>query len=99
MSKWIMTKFNVFTIVMVFILTLNKVDTDNQVHLAQLSKTCMAVKSNLPMNHLQHPCNHLYAPNQTIWSWLSDDSQSAHLHFLDLVELIQVRVKLFNESV
>jgi hypothetical protein len=94
-----MTKFNIFAFGVCLILALNKVDINNQAHLAQLNESCMAVKSNLPMNHTRHPCNHLYASNQSIWSWLSSDNQSAHLHFLDWVELLQFKLNLFNKSV
>jgi hypothetical protein len=53
-----------------------------------LLKSCMAEESNLPMNHNNHPCNAAYMPNKSWISWLSNDNKSAHLHFLDLVELL-----------
>ncbi len=96
MSKWIMTKFNIFVFAMIIIFTINDAHSDKQEHLTQLSKACMAIDSNLPSNHARHPCSHLYAPNQNIWSWLSGDSQSAQMHFLDLLELIQVNLDLLK---
>ena len=89
MSKAMMTKVSSFS----FALTLTLVVTINlndRVFTKQsgLLKSCMAVKSNLPMNHNNHPCNAVYMPNQSWWSWVSNDSKSVHLHFLDLVELM-----------
>jgi len=98
MSKQIMTKFNIFAFGVFLILALNKVNTDNRAHLTQLHESCMAVKSNLPMNHTRHPCSHLKTSNQSIWSWLSSDNQSAHLQYLDWVDLLQFKLNLFNES-
>jgi len=92
MSKRIVTKFNVFAFTALLIFGLNKLHTDKEIHLAQLSKSCMAIESNLPMNHSGHPCSRVYSPNESLWSWLSGDSQSAHLHFLDLAELIQANL-------
>lgn len=57
-------------------------------HQVDLLKSCMAVESNLPMNHSSHPCSATYMSNQSWWSWVSNDSKSAHLHFLDLIELM-----------
>tara|TARA_B110000238_G_scaffold179403_1_gene202648 strand:- start:1445 stop:1744 length:300 start_codon:yes stop_codon:yes gene_type:complete len=98
MSKHITTKLNVFAFIIVLILILNKIDNNNQPHLEQLSKACMTVKSNLPINHTGHPYNNLYVSNLSLWSWLSSDNQSTHLHFLESVELIQVKLNLFNKS-
>lgn len=92
MSKRIMTKFNVFAITACLILGLNQLSTNKEIHLTQLSQSCMAIESNLPMNHAGHPCSRIYSPNESLWSWLSGDSQSAHLHFLDLAELIQANL-------
>jgi len=52
----------------------------------------MAIESSLPLSHINHPCytSHMsknMSSNSWI-SWLSGDSKSTHLHFLDLVELI-----------
>ena len=55
---------------------------------SDLLKSCMAVESNLPMNHSSHPCNATYMSNKSWISWLSNNNNSAHLHFLDLVELL-----------
>ena len=92
MSKRIMTKFNIFAFARIIRFTLNNVHSNKQSHLVQLSQSCMAIDSNLPRNHAGHPCSQLYAPNQNFWSWLSGDSQSAHLHYLDLLELIQINL-------
>ena len=92
MSKRIMTKLNIFSFAVFLIFGINKLHADKQVHLTQLSKSCMAIESNLPMNHAGHPCSRAYSPNESLWSWLSGDSQSAHLHFLDLTELIQANL-------
>ncbi len=97
MSKRIMTKFNIFALAMIIIFSLNTAHTNKEEHLAQLTASCMAIKTNLPMNHAGHPCSGVYAPNQNIWSWLSGDSQSAHLHFLDLVELIQANLNVLTK--
>jgi len=89
MSKRIMTKLTSFTLALTLTLAvvfnLNGTTFNNQ---ADLFKTCMAVESNLPMNHNNHPCNVAYMSNQSWWSWASSDSKSVHLHFLDLVELM-----------
>lgn len=55
---------------------------------SSLLTSCMAVESNLPMSHNNHPCNAAYMSNKSWISWFSNDSKSAHLHFLDLVELL-----------
>jgi len=55
---------------------------------SDLLKSCMTVKSSLPMNHSNHPCNATYMSNKSWISWLSNDNNSVHLHFLDLVELL-----------
>jgi len=55
---------------------------------AQRLSSCMAIESSLPMNHSNHPCYNNNMSNRSWISWLSGDSKSTHLHFLDLVELI-----------
>lgn len=55
----------------------------------QLLNACMAEKSNLPMNHINHPCHGTYMSNKSWLSLLSGESPSAHFFYLDLVELIQ----------
>ena len=96
MSKRIMTKFNIFSLAIILTFGLNTLHTDNQSNLTHISKPCMAIVSKLPKNHSGHPCSNIYAPNQNLWSWLSGDSQSAHFHFLDLLELIQVNLSSFS---
>ncbi|KGJ89722.1 hypothetical protein GAB14E_3883 [Colwellia psychrerythraea] len=76
-----------FTFTLVILYTLSK-HTNNQQIQAQLLSSCMAVQSNLPMSHTNHPCQAAGMSNKSWLSWLSGDSKSTHLHFLDLVELI-----------
>ncbi len=76
-----------FTLTLVTLFTLNK-HTDTLSTQAQRLSTCMAVESNLPMNHTNHPCYVSNVPNQSWLSWFSGESKSTHLHFIDLVELI-----------
>jgi hypothetical protein len=89
MSKRIMTQLKTFTLTLMITLTvvvnLSNTGFSNQ---TDLLASCMAVKSNLPMNHNSHPCNATYMSNKSWISWLSNDNKSAHLHFLDLVELL-----------
>ena len=92
MSKRIMTTFNALTLTFVLMTGLSAINNEKQQHLAQLSQSCMAIASNLPMNHVGHPCSKIYSPNQNIWSWLSGDSQSVYFHFLDITELIQAKI-------
>lgn len=86
MSKRIMTKLTALALTMTLLVTvnLNGYAFNKQTDLTP----CMTVKSNLPMNHSNHPCNAVYMPNKSWLSWLSNDSKSAHLHFLDLIELL-----------
>ena len=89
MSKRITTKLTAFTLA--FTLTLavainfGAFNFNNQ---ADSVKSCMTVESNLPINHSNHPCSADYRPNKSWVAWLSNDNKSAHLHFLDLVELL-----------
>jgi len=76
-----------FTFTLVTLFTLNKY-TDTLTSQAQLISSCMAAESNLPMNHVNHPCYATNMPNQSWLSWLSGESKSTHLHFLDFAELI-----------
>ena len=96
MSKRTMTTFSIqklkqlsfaFILTLVFLFSLNK-QTDQQNLQAQHLKFCMAVQSNLPMNHINHPCYINNMSNKSWISWLSGESKSTHLHFLDFVELI-----------
>jgi len=89
MSKRIMTKLTTFALALTITLTAS-VNYSNANFNSQtdLLSSCMAVESNLPMNHSSHPCNAAYMPNKSWISWLSNDNKSAHLHFLDLIELL-----------
>jgi hypothetical protein len=74
-------------------MTITLVDTLNFKPLNLLDQSahvssCLTLESNLPMNHTSHPCNAVYMPNKSWISWLSNDNNSAHLHFLDLIELL-----------
>lgn len=89
MSKRIMTKLSTFALTLAITLVLTVNSTSNMFNnQADLLKSCMAVESNLPMNHSNHPCSAAYMSNKSWLSWLSNDNKSAHLHFLDLVELL-----------
>jgi len=92
MSKWIMTKFNSFTFALILATTcaisLSNYYDNLEATQAHRLNSCMALESNLPMNHVNHPCNTVYMSNQSWWAWISGDSRSINLHFLDLVELI-----------
>jgi len=91
MSKRMMTKLSSFAFALAMTFTIaSDVTNTTLTHQAKLLKSCMAMKSNLPMNHNNHPCNATYHTNQSWWSWASSDSQSVHLHFLDLVELMHL---------
>jgi hypothetical protein len=96
MSKWIMTnnfllKFKqlsfAFTLTFITLFALSSY-SDNQNIQAKLLSSCMAVESNLPMSHINHPCHSSSMSSKSWISWLSGESKSTHLHFLDLVELI-----------
>jgi len=75
----------IFTLVTLF--TVNTYADKSSLQ-AQLISPCMTSKSNLPMNHNNHPCYANNKSNKSWISWLSGDSKSTHLHFLDLVELL-----------
>ncbi len=89
MSKRKMTKSATFALTLTATLAIttnfSATSFSNQ---SDLLKSCMAEKSNLPMNHNNHPCNAAYMSNKSWVSWLSNENKSAHLHFLDLVELL-----------
>ncbi len=93
MSKRMMTKYKHLTLAIIFTLTtmaaLNTYIFDASALQTQLLSSCMAEQSNLPMNHINHPCHATYMSNKSWWSFLSGDSPSAHFFYLDLVELIQ----------
>lgn len=96
MSKWMMTNLSLaklkqlsfaFALTLIILFSLNK-QTSQQNLQSELLKSCMAVKSNLPMNHTNHPCYTNNMSNKSWISWLFGESKSTHLHFLDFVELI-----------
>jgi len=89
MSKRIMTKLTTFALALTITLTVS-INYSNAKFISQadLLSSCMAAESNLPMNHSSHPCNAVYMQNKSWISWLSNDNESAHLHFLDLIELL-----------
>lgn len=89
MSNGIMTKLKTFTLALSLTLAVSinfSAHTFN--NQTDLLTSCMAVESNLPTNHSRHPCSAVYMQNKSWLSWLSNDNKSAHLHFLDLVELL-----------
>ena len=57
-------------------------------NLVNNSDACLIAKSNLPMNHYQHPCHKVSLSNNSWLSWFSGNSKSAQLHMLDFIELI-----------
>lgn len=89
MSKWNMTKLKTFCLALTLTLAVSvNFSVANFNNQSDLLTSCMAEKSNLPMNHNNHPCNDIYMSNISWVSWLSNDNNSAHFHFLDLVELL-----------
>lgn len=74
-----------FTLVILF--AFNK-QLDNTVSQVQFKNACMAIESNLPMNHANHPCQVTYMSNKSWLSWASTNNESLHLHFLNLTELM-----------
>ena len=76
-----------FTLTLVILFTLNKYTASQNIQ-ENLLSSCMVIESNLPMNHINHPCYKSNISNKSWISWLSGESKSTHLHFLDLVELI-----------
>lgn len=96
MSKRMMTatalsklKALIFTLTFTFItlISVTKYNDHKNVQILLLS-SCISLESKLPMNHVNHPCQGSHQSNKNWLSWLSGDSKSTHLHFLDLVELI-----------
>jgi hypothetical protein len=76
-----------FTITLVSLFVVSE-HTNKQNIQAQSISSCMVIESNLPMNHINHPCQTAEMSSNSWLSWLSGESKSTHLHFLDLVELI-----------
>lgn len=89
MSKTLITKLTtialILTITLVLTLNINNNTFNSHAHIA---KPCMTIESKLPINHNTHPCNGVSIPNNNWLSWLTNKNKSAHLHFLDLVELL-----------
>ena len=89
MSKRMMTKISAFSLGFALTLAISiNVTPSIFTSQADLLASCMAIESNLPVNHSSHPCQASHMANKSWFSWLSHDSQSAHLHYLDLVELL-----------
>ena len=91
MTTTILSKLNkltfaiIFTFVMLF--SLSKYN-EQQNFKIKLLGSCMTIESKLPMNHANHPCRGRHEFNKSWLAWLSGDSKSTHLHFLDLAELL-----------
>lgn len=91
MTTTILSKLNkltfafIFTFVMLF--SLSKYNAQQNFKI-QLLSSCKTLETKLPMNHVNHPCQASGMSNKTWLSWLSGDSKSTHLHFLDLAELL-----------
>ena len=77
----------VISLTFVFLFVYNN-EIDNTVDQNQFFNTCMALESNLPMSHANHPCRVTYMSNKSWLSWASNNNESFHLHFLDLIELM-----------
>lgn len=89
MLKRMMAKLIAFTfaLTITLVIAINFHNTTPTNH-TDLLKSCITKKSNLPMNHNNHPCNVTYMSSQSWWSWVVSDNKSVHLHFLNLVELM-----------
>lgn len=96
MSTWIKTKYLIsvtrrsfwtLSIALVLAISLNNYHTI-QVKQAYNLEACTAIETSLPRNHNSHPCQTVYADSPNWLSWLSGESKTPQLHFLDLVELI-----------
>ncbi len=96
MSKWMMTSkfFSTvkqfcfafsLTFIALFFISNNTAHQDLQV---QLPSSCMAIDSSLPMHDASHACTVSNMSAKSWISWLSGESKSTHLHFIDLMELI-----------
>jgi len=88
MSKWTTTKFKFFVLGFVISCLSGVIYSKTESAQHDFFSACMATDSDLPLNHINHPCQASYLSNQSWWSWLKGDSPSANAHFLDLVELI-----------
>lgn len=85
-SKFMQVSFAfIFTLITLF--SVNKYSNEPITQI-RLITSCIAVESNLPMNHVNHPCQTSNMSNKSWLTWLSGESKSTHLHFLNLVELI-----------
>lgn len=90
MSKWIMTKKKLLLLSVTLSLTLmlGINSYNNNIKYAEMN-ACLSTASHLPMNSPSHPCFKYKTSSNSWLAWVSGDSPSAYLHFLDLTELIQ----------
>jgi len=88
MSEWKSTKLKFFVLAIAISCSSSAVYSTSELAQHEMFSACMATDSELPLNHVNHPCQSRYLSNQSWWSWFKGDSQSAHTHFLDLVELL-----------
>jgi hypothetical protein len=96
MSKWMMTmtyRNQIKLITLTFITTLVTVFTlnvlmSNSYLLDSRSNSCPSNRSHLVINTMESVCQQSDVTINSWLSWLAGDSQSSHLHFLDLLELL-----------
>ena len=86
LSKFMQLSF-AFTLTLLTLFSFNQYN-DNKTTKIQKLSSCSYDASNLPMNHVNHPCQASGMSNKIWLSWLSGDSKSTHLHFLYLAELL-----------
>ena len=86
LSKFMQLSF-AFTLTLIILFSFNQYN-DKKITQIKVLSSCISVASNLPMNHVNHPCQASGMSNKSWLSWLSGDSKSTHLHFLDLAELL-----------
>jgi hypothetical protein len=94
MSKWMMTnlitkKLKICSIALTLTLAVTiSFNADNFNNQSTSVTTCIGIDLPTLTNHNNFQCHASYKANKSWLSWLANDSKSAHLHFLDLVELL-----------
>jgi trehalose-6-phosphate synthase len=73
-----------------FALTLSiTMDESNMSLQASNLNKCLTENTELPISHVQHPCNKINTTKVTSWSNLfSSENTSLHFHFQSLIELL-----------
>lgn len=80
-------------IIITVILSTFKLTLNNEYLTTSLSNTCTLKQSALNIGKMNHVCQQANMANNSWISWLSGDSKSTYLHFLDLVELVHNTLK------